>query len=118
MVSSNASISPATIIASAFNRHLHTSSSAPLFYQLYKHRSNVIAAERVREIERLGYKAIWLTVDAVVPGNRERDVKSAWEGSSENISNAEVDMGGTAGKFLANGDVDMTWEEVGRDSTI
>jgi L-lactate dehydrogenase (cytochrome) len=61
-------------------------------------------------VERLGYKAIWLTVDAVVAGNRERDVKSAWESLDPQ---GDIDMGGTAGKLLSNNDLDMTWEEVG-----
>ena len=63
MVSSNASLSYAEIIASAVP-------SQPLFFQLYKHVNDAIAEQRVREVEILGYKAIWLTVDAIVAGNR------------------------------------------------
>jgi L-lactate dehydrogenase (cytochrome) len=87
---------------------------APLFYQLYKHKLDHLAAQRIREVEQLGYKAIWLTVDAVTPGNRERDVKSLW-GSSENGPGDqydEVDMSGTAGLLTSQYDADMSWDKV------
>lgn len=118
MVSSNASLSPATIIDAAHK-------SQTLFFQLYKHRNDEIAEKRVREIERLGYKAIFLTVDAIVPGNRERDVRSPWileEQESGPLYHVETDndmlkedvnIFGTAGALVANDDRDMTWEKVG-----
>ncbi|KAF7303314.1 hypothetical protein MKEN_01295500 [Mycena kentingensis (nom. inval.)] len=71
MVSSNASMSYEEIIAAA-------QPSQTLFFQLYKNSKDSVAEERVREVERLGYKAIFLTVDAVVPGNRENDIRSPW----------------------------------------
>jgi L-lactate dehydrogenase (cytochrome) len=55
MVSSNASLSPADIIAAA-------SPDQTLFFQLYKSSDNVAAEKRVRDVERMGYKAIFLTV--------------------------------------------------------
>jgi L-lactate dehydrogenase (cytochrome) len=116
MVSSNASLSPSAIIASA-------STSQPLFFQLYKHARDTIAEKRVREVERLGYKAIWLTVDAIVPGNRERDVRSPWvleeidgkEGMRKDedaVTENGENLFGTAGSLVANDDRDMTWEKV------
>lgn len=116
MVSSNASMSAAEIMEVA-----HPSQT--LFFQLYKHRNDKIAAERVREVERLGYKAIFLTVDAVVAGNRERDIRSPWvleaqengpvylDPDGNNIIE-EVNVLGTAGALIANDDRDMTWEKV------
>ncbi|KAJ7619164.1 FMN-dependent dehydrogenase-domain-containing protein [Mycena polygramma] len=112
MVSSNASASPAEIIAAV-------PPSQPLFFQLYKHRDDAVAEKRVHEMERLGYKAIFLTVDAVIPGNRERDIKAPWvmedlergtpllhvEGEGEgNVSD-------TASALIANDDRNMTWEK-------
>ena len=74
MVSSNASLSYAEIAAA------RVSSDQPLFFQLYKHkyRDDDRAAERVREVVRLGYKVIWLTVDAPFLGDRERDMRAGW----------------------------------------
>ena len=73
MASSNASLSYAQI-ASA-----RVSPAQPLFFQLYKHRDDKIAETRVREVVALGYNASFLTVDAIVAGNRERDIRAPFE---------------------------------------
>ncbi|KAJ7631075.1 FMN-dependent dehydrogenase-domain-containing protein [Roridomyces roridus] len=115
MISSNASMSYAEIAAAA-------QPTQPLFFQLYKNADNAVAEKRVREVEALGYKAICLTVDAVIPGNREKDMKSPWivedlergtpsvhvegEGDSD-----EAKGFGTAGALIAADDKDMTWEK-------
>ena len=125
MVSSNASLSASDIAAA------RVSPDQPLFFQLYKRRDNEQAAERVREIEQLGYNAIFLTVDAPVAGNRERDVRAPYEleeqereghasDSKEGLMKPEdiesleddTDAGGTAGALLKLDDQDMTWEKV------
>jgi L-lactate dehydrogenase (cytochrome) len=116
MVSSNASFSPAAIVASI----RRTSAPAPpFFYQLYKHRTDHVAAERIREVEQLGYKAIWLTVDAVAWGNRETDVRSIWDdveeeslGGQSDPDNVDVEFGGTAAKLTLNDDADLSWGKV------
>ncbi|KAJ6575256.1 FMN-dependent dehydrogenase-domain-containing protein [Mycena capillaripes] len=115
MVSSNASMSYAEIIGAA-------PPSQPLFFQLYKHTDDAVAEKRVRDVEGLGYKAIFLTVDAVIPGNREKDIKSPWvmedlergspkvhvEGAAEGDGDTVF---GTAGGLIVNDDRDMTWEK-------
>ena len=122
MVSSNASLSYAEIAAS------RVSPDQALFFQLYKHKNNDTALKRIREVEQLGYKAIFLTVDAPVPGNRERDARATWEieeleAAAEGKSKAdaplsssdaevEVDTGGHAASLIANDDINMTWDEV------
>jgi L-lactate dehydrogenase (cytochrome) len=99
------------------------SSSQTLFFQLYKHSNDAIAEQRVREVESLGYKAIFLTVDAIVAGNRERDVRHLWESEDEergspkywsdaDAAEEQVNQFGTAGALVANDDRDMTWEKV------
>ncbi|RXW24770.1 hypothetical protein EST38_g1072 [Candolleomyces aberdarensis] len=113
MVSSNASLSPDDIINAA-------APSQPLFFQLYKNRLDKLAEERVNEVVRLGYRAIFLTVDAIVAGNREADIRSPWvledqeNGTSpvwdENAPAEEVNLGGTAGALVDRDDKDMTWE--------
>ncbi|KAH9486795.1 Cytochrome b2, mitochondrial [Psilocybe cubensis] len=116
MISSNSSFSAADIMASA-------DQSQTLFFQLYKHRDDDIAERRVREMENLGYKAIFLTVDAIVAGNRERDIRSPWileeqesgpvyfaSGTSDEPKDG-VNVFGTAGALVANDDRDMTWEK-------
>jgi L-lactate dehydrogenase (cytochrome) len=116
MISSNASLSYSEIMDAA-------APSQTLFFQFYKHKNDSIAESRVREVERLGYQAIFLTVDAVVAGNRERDIRNPWvledeeKGtptywSGEGTFGVEADGMGTAGALVANDDRDMTWEKV------
>ncbi|KAI0639264.1 FMN-dependent dehydrogenase-domain-containing protein [Trametes polyzona] len=130
MVSSNASLSYAQIAEA----RVHP--DQPLFFQLYKHRDDKIAEQRVREVIALGYKAIFLTVDAIVPGNRERDIRAPFEleeqereaekvddrtGGGKAATDApakpkkeggeSVNLLGTAGALIANDDLDMTWEK-------
>jgi len=117
MVSSNASFSPRDIMEAA-------DTTQTLFFQLYKHKDE-IAEKLVREVERLGYKAIFLTVDALVAGNRERDIRSPWILEDEEnggptdfyvegaAPSKEVDKLGTAGALISNIDRDMTWDKVG-----
>lgn len=117
MVSTNSSLSYAEISAA------RVSPDQPLFFQLYKHVSDVIAEKRIREIEGLGYKAIFLTVDALVPGNRELDIRAPHY--LEDFENqglptqrkpdgdqGETDRLGTAGGLVIKNDADMTWEKV------
>ncbi|EIN13480.1 cytochrome b2 [Punctularia strigosozonata HHB-11173 SS5] len=132
MVSSNASLSPAQIAEA------RKDDSQVLWFQLYKHRDHAKALERIRNVERLGYKAIFLTVDAICAGNRERDIAAPFvledqerEAASSDQAETktagemprapedsdvleEVQVGniaGTAGMLIANDDMDMTWEE-------
>lgn len=84
-----------------------------------------MAVELIREVEALGYSAIFLTADAVVPGNRERDIKAPWVLECQERETQEKplavnvpqdeDIGstlGTAGGLIAGNDDDMTWEKV------
>ena len=126
MVSSNASLSYAQIAEARLTP------DQPLFFQLYKHRDNAIAAERVREVVALGYNAIFLTVDAIVAGNRERDIRAPFELEEQEAEAERIAIGGkpkneadvpalvegpnpnlmgTAGALVANDDIDMTWEK-------
>ncbi|KAF7356759.1 hypothetical protein MVEN_01010900 [Mycena venus] len=104
MVSSSASMSYAEIIQAA-------PPSQPLFFQLYKNRVDAVAEKRVREIERLGYKAIFLTVDAVVLGNREKDVKSPWFTWMVREKRTVATVLGTTAALIANDDRDLAWEK-------
>lgn len=130
MVSSNASLSPQQIAEARI------SPSQPLFFQLYKHKDDAVAAAHVREVEELGYNAIFLTVDAPIAGNRERDIRAPFEivqqerevpgegegktegempraqGDAAEQEDEEADGLGTAGALLKNDDLDMSWDRV------
>ncbi|KAF9532062.1 FMN-dependent dehydrogenase-domain-containing protein [Crepidotus variabilis] len=115
MVSSNASLSYAEIAQAA-------DPAQTLFFQLYKHKDDEIAVKRIQEVESLGYKALFLTVDAIVAGNRESDIRSPWVleeqengplyfNQEEKKPEAGLNVFGTAGALVANDDRDMTWEK-------
>ncbi|KAI6044955.1 FMN-dependent dehydrogenase-domain-containing protein [Pisolithus marmoratus] len=115
MVSSNSSLSYAQIAAA------RGSPGQPLLFQLYKHKNDDIAARRIREVEELGYKAIFLTVDALVPSNRELDNRAPhyleeYENQGKIThreaadQSGDVNLFGTAGGLIVNNDLDMTWE--------
>ncbi|EGN96174.1 hypothetical protein SERLA73DRAFT_185785 [Serpula lacrymans var. lacrymans S7.3] len=115
MISTNASLSYGQIAAA------RGSPDQPIFFQIYKHKNDETAAKRIREVESLGYKAIFLTVDALIPANRELDHRSPHyledfenQGRSakrtEDAEEGDVDILGTAGGLIINNDVDMTWE--------
>ncbi|KIM79769.1 hypothetical protein PILCRDRAFT_98049 [Piloderma croceum F 1598] len=101
-----------------------------LWFQLYKNKDRVKAEARVREAVKLGYKAICLTVDAIVAGNRERDIRVPWmlddmekldsahevEGDDAvrapgdtKMEEMSINILGTAGALSNNNDRDMTW---------
>ena len=124
MVSSNSSCSFAELAQA------RTSPEQPLFFQLYKNRDDQTAMAKVKHVEELGYKAIFLTVDAVVMSNRERDIKAKSAEQDEMASMQEAgrsttasqrqdledddeafDTSGTAGALIASSDRDMTWEK-------
>lgn len=117
MVSSHASLSYKQIAAG------RGSPEQPLFFQLYKHRNNEIAAKRIKEVESLGYKAIFLTVDALVPSNRELDIRvphylkdletqNSGQYKQADVEEEEISTVGTAGGLVVNYDLDMTWDKV------
>lgn len=127
MVSSNASLSYEQIAQA----RIHP--DQVLFFQLYKNKDDTLAEERVKEAERLGYKAIFLTVDAITPGNRERDIRApyileAQEAEAETKGGVEkprttaqvqeeeeedgnINIMGTAGALIASVDQNMSWEK-------
>ncbi|KIY72782.1 hypothetical protein CYLTODRAFT_366932 [Cylindrobasidium torrendii FP15055 ss-10] len=114
VLSSNASSSYSEIAEAA-------APGQTLFFQLYKSADDSAAEKRVKEIEALGFKAIFLTVDAITGGKRERDVRGPWylealETGKETYHNdddplLEVSVDGTGGGLVSNDDQNMTWEK-------
>lgn len=105
MVSSNSSCSFAELAQSRISQE------QPLFFQLYKYKNDEAAKARIKHVEELGYNAIFLTVDAVVLSNREREIKATPPGEDD-LGEDELDLHGAAGARIANNDADMTWEKV------
>ncbi|KAJ3917614.1 FMN-dependent dehydrogenase-domain-containing protein [Lentinula edodes] len=115
MVCTYASISRAEIAAAALP-------SQTLFFQLYKSTDLAVATNLVQEAEQLGFKAIFLTVDAIVITTRERDVRSPWvlEAQNGNIQyysegdpDGATNLLGTSSLHVNRNnvlDADMSWQ--------
>ncbi|KAI9566623.1 hypothetical protein HD554DRAFT_2220985 [Boletus coccyginus] len=114
MVSTGASLSYGRIAAA------RGSPDQPIFFQLYKHKNDATAAKCIREVEALGYKAIFLSVDALIQSNREMVIRALHyledfenQGVERHLdSKADEEEAGvfaTFGGLLVNNDVDMTW---------
>lgn len=115
MVCTYASISRAEIAAAALP-------SQTLFFQLYKSTDLAVATNLVQEAEQLGFKAIFLTVDAIVITTRERDVRSPWvlEAQTGNIQyysegdpDGATNLLGTSSLHVNRTnvlDADMSWQ--------
>ncbi|KAJ3789634.1 FMN-dependent dehydrogenase-domain-containing protein [Lentinula aff. detonsa] len=99
MVCTYASIPRAVIAAAALP-------SQTLFFQLYKSTDLSVATKLVQDAEQLGFKAIFLTVDAIVITTRERDVRSPWV--------LEAHEGKT--QYYVEGDTDETTNFLGTSS--
>ena len=65
-ISNNASCSIEEIMVARSARQ-------PLFFQFYMNRNREASAAMLRKVEKSGFDAVFLTVDAAVPGKRERD---------------------------------------------
>lgn len=102
------------------------SSSQPLMFQLYKNPDDSIAERLIRRIVRLGYRAIFLTVDAPVLGKRERDERAPFEQEDEESEGPAVYQepegdgevegeyldGSVASAFSKQDDLDKSWDKV------
>lgn len=51
-----------------------------LFWQIYAKSDLSVTEAEIRMAEKLGFKAVALTVDAIWPGKRERDLRAQLDG--------------------------------------
>jgi L-lactate dehydrogenase (cytochrome) len=68
-ISNNASCSVEEIMAAR-------SANQPLFFQFYMNRDREASEATLRRVEKSGFDAVVLTVDAAVPGKREKDQRT------------------------------------------
>lgn len=85
MILSTLSTTPMEVVASASN--------APKWFQLYVYKDREITRQLVQRAEAAGYKALCLTVDVPVIGNRERDLRNAFSFPKELPLANFLDMG-------------------------
>lgn len=134
MVSHYASVSRPELMAARI------SPSQPLFFQLYPDREKSRSEVVLREVEELGFNAVFMTVDGPVNGNRERDLKAPFEleeqerlaeeakrgpGASgegelperpedadDKLVEGELVLVGTSGGLRTTAELDMSWTDV------
>ncbi|KAK1968947.1 cytochrome b2 [Colletotrichum sublineola] len=109
-ISSNASYTLKSIVSAA-------PPTQPFFFQLYINSERQKTMEVLRSARSLGVKAVFLTVDAPVPGKREADERAAQAGTIRAaISGAESSSdkkGSGIGRLMAQYiDNSITWEDL------
>ena len=109
-ISSNASYPLQSIIeASGKNQ--------PIFFQLYVNSDRAKSAQLLQKVKSLGVKAVFVTVDAHVPGKREADERLAADSTiSSAISGAQASndkKGGGMGRLMGQYiDKKLGWQDI------
>jgi L-lactate dehydrogenase (cytochrome) len=111
-VSTNASYPLEEIIAS-----VHGDRNMPFFFQLYVDKERHKSEKLLRDVEALGVKAIFVTVDAPIPGKREADERvKADETMSTPMSGAQAKndkKGGSLGRIMGGYiDASLQWSDL------
>ena len=135
MVSHYASVSRPELMAA------RVSPSQPLFFQLYPDREKSRSEAVLREVEALGFSAVFMTVDGPVNGNRERDLRAPFEleeqerlveearrasgrpgesgelperpeDADNKLVEGELVLVGTSGGLRTTAELDMSWTDV------
>ena len=109
-ISSNASYTLKSIIQAAPSTH-------PFFFQLYVNSERSKTVALLQSAHALGIKAIFVTVDAPVPGKREADEKAAQavqvQSAISGGSSSKDKKGSGFGRLMAQYiDKALTWEDL------
>lgn len=91
--------------------------TTPVFFQLYVDKQRAKSERLLRDVERQGVKAIFVTVDAPVAGKREADERvKADESISAPMSGAKPkndSKGGSLGRLMASFiDPTLSWDDI------
>ncbi|KAL2214543.1 cytochrome b2 [Sarocladium strictum] len=110
VISSNASYTLKSIINAAPSNH-------PFFFQLYVNSDRAKTTALLQSAHALGIKAIFVTVDAPVPGKREADEKAAQavqvQSAISGGSSSKDKKGSGFGRLMAQYiDKALTWEDL------
>jgi L-lactate dehydrogenase (cytochrome) len=119
-VSTNASFPIAEIFESVSDKkgkYGDEEGELPIFFQLYVDKQQEKSEKLLKHVEGLGVKAIFVTVDAPVPGKREADERvKADESLSTPMSGAKAKndaKGGALGRIMGSYiDASLSWEDL------
>lgn len=109
-ISNNASYPLSSIVQSGHQQQ-------PFFFQLYVNSERHKTAEILRKARSLGIKAIFVTVDAPVPGKREADERIASETAIQSAvsgaASSNDKKGGGIGRLMAQYiDKSLAWSDL------
>ncbi|KAH7242108.1 FMN-dependent dehydrogenase-domain-containing protein [Fusarium tricinctum] len=109
-ISSNASFSLKSIVQAV-------PSSQPFFFQLYVNSNHEKTVELLKTVKDLGVKAIFVTVDAPVPGKREADERAAQEQTIKSAisggQSSKDKKGSGFGRLMAQYiDKSLSWDDL------
>jgi L-lactate dehydrogenase (cytochrome) len=118
-VSTNASYPIDEIFESVSEKGMYGGSEGelPLFFQLYVDKQREKSEQLLKMVEGLGVKAVFVTVDAPVPGKREADERvKADESLSTPMSGAKAKndaKGGALGRIMGSYiDSSLSWSDL------
>lgn len=114
-VSTNASFPIEEIVSSV--REKDGREGMPIFFQLYVDKQREKSEKLLQKVEALGIKAIFVTVDAPVPGKREADERVAADESLVTpMSGAKAkndSKGGALGRIMGSYiDASLSWSDI------
>ncbi|CAF9915461.1 hypothetical protein IMSHALPRED_002612 [Imshaugia aleurites] len=109
VISNNASYPLASVLSAGITNQ-------PFFFQLYVNADRAKTAQLLHKARELGVRAIFVTVDAHVPGKREADERIAADNVSSAISGAVASndkKGGGMGRLMGQYiDKTLSWEDI------
>lgn len=118
-VSTNASFPIAEIFESVSGpgKYGEAEGTIPIFFQLYVDKQREKSEKLLKHVAELGVKAIFVTVDAPVPGKREADERvKADESLSTPMSGAKAKndaKGGALGRIMGSYiDASLSWADI------
>ena len=118
-ISTNASFPIAEIFESVSGpgNYGEEEGKVPIFFQLYVDKQREKSEKLLKHVEELGVKAVFVTVDAPVPGKREADERvKADESLSTPMSGAKAKndaKGGALGRIMGGYiDASLSWADI------
>lgn len=116
-LSNNSSLPVQDVVTAIDGYTVEKPFQVPVFFQLYVDRDRWKTVQVLEEAIKAGVKALFLTVDAPLPGKREADERiKADESVSSPISGAKAKndaKGGSFGRLLGSYiDASVTWDDI------
>ncbi|GAA5862627.1 hypothetical protein JCM8547_003493 [Rhodosporidiobolus lusitaniae] len=90
---------------------LHTQS---LFFQLYVHRERWRSEKQLAEARKLAFKAVVVTVDVPIAGNRELDLRTGLDANAVELANPGMEVGKkvlAVAETTATIDASLSWSD-------